>query len=259
MLKAIFYTVAFLAIQLLVGVLVSAVAGFASVESQNAIMFVTILLSSLVTIAIFLLAKWSVASRNYLLSRPYSVLFWAVLASLGALVPSMLLQEQMPELPAALQQLVDEAGEQMALLLNMRGGYFIIAILVPLTEELVFRGGVLRVLLSSGKHNHWLWIAVSALLFSLAHGNPAQMPHAFLIGLLLGWLYYRTGSILPGVVYHWANNTVAYLLFKLYPAPDIQLTDILGHNTRTIGAALIFSLFILVPALYQLHLRMRRV
>ena len=101
-------------------------------------------------------------------------------------------------------------------------------------------------------------IAVSAALFSLIHMNPAQMPHAFIIGLLLGWMFYRTGSIVPAVAFHWTNNTIAYILFKLYPDTDLRLVDILGTQ-RKVGAAVIFSLFILLPALYQLHLRMKRV
>jgi hypothetical protein len=83
------------------------------------------------------------------------------------------------------------------------------------------------------------------------------MPHAFLSGLLLGWMYWRTGSIIPGVVLHWVNNTVSYVLIKLYPDPDMRLIDLFGTN-RHVGAAVIFSLFILLPAIYQLSLLMKR-
>lgn len=62
-----------------------------------------------------------------------------------------------------------------------------------------FRGAILRKLLTMfPKRQHWIAIAVSAVLFALAHFNVVQSLHAFLIGLLLGWLYYRTDSILPG-------------------------------------------------------------
>jgi len=100
-------------------------------------------------------------------------------------------------------------------------------------------------------------IAFSAFFFALIHANPAQMPHAFLIGLLLGWLYYRTDSVVPGVVYHWVNNTVAYVVYNLYPDPNIHLIDIFGSQ-RGVAAAVLFSLFILLPALYQLNLRLRK-
>ena len=99
-------------------------------------------------------------------------------------------------------------------------------------------------------------IALSALIFAIVHLNPAQMPHAFLIGLLLGWLYMRTGSIVPGVAYHWANNTVAYVMFHVYHNPQ-SLTDIIGPGTRPLLLALLFSLCIFLPAIVQLNQRMK--
>ena len=128
--------------------------------------------------------------------------------------------------------------------------------LAPLCEELVFRGAVLRALLR-WTPRHWVAIAISALFFALIHVNPAQMPHAFLAGLLLGWLYYRTDSVVPGIVLHWVNNSIAYVVYNLYPDPDMQLIDLFGTQ-RHVAAAVVFSLFILLPALYQLHLRMKK-
>ena len=83
------------------------------------------------------------------------------------------------------------------------------------------------------------------------------MPHAFLVGLLLGWMYSRTGSILPGVAYHWANNSIAYVVYNVYPDTHLTLVDILGSQ-RHVLMAVGFSLLILLPALYQLNLWMRR-
>jgi hypothetical protein len=102
-------------------------------------------------------------------------------------------------------------------------------------------------------------IAVSAALFALIHFNPAQMPHAFVIGLLLGWMYQRTGSLAPAIAFHWANNTVAYLLFRAYPDPSLRLIDLFSGQERAVLAAVGFSLLILLPAIYQLHLRMTRI
>ena len=126
----------------------------------------------------------------------------------------------------------------------------------PFIEELVFRGAVLRALLQ-WTPRHWVAIAVSALLFALAHMNPAQLLHPFLIGLLLGWLYERTGSIVPGIIFHWANNTVAYLLIRIYQDPDITITQIFGSQSRVM-MAVGFSLLIFLPALYQLNQRMKK-
>ena len=155
----------------------------------------------------------------------------------------------MPELP-------NWAENEFDMLLSDRWGYLTIGLLAPLSEEIVFRGAILRALLS--RFSPVVAIIISALFFMLIHMNPAQMPHAFLIGLLLGWMYWRTGSILPGVAYHWANNSVAYVMYALYPDPDMKLIDIFKGSEQHVYMALGFSLLILLPALYQLHLWMRR-
>ena len=82
---------------------------------------------------------------------------------------------------------------------------------------------------------------------------------ALLMGLLLGWMYYRTGSILPGVVLHWVNNTVAYAVTILLPASnDMTLSQLFGGNQTSVILSIVFSLFIFLPAIYQLNMRMKR-
>ena len=142
--------------------------------------------------------------------------------------------------------------------MDNRYGYFVLCLLVPFAEEVAFRGAVLRSLLGSFR-NHWAAIAISAVFFAVVHGNPVQMPHAFLVGLLLGWMYYRTGSILPGVVLHWVNNTVVYVVYTLYPyMADASLQQIFGGNTNNMVLSVIFSMFILLPAIYQLNVNMKK-
>lgn len=213
---------------------------------------------TLITAILFMWRKWSPVSGNWIRTRPWAVMAWATVAAVGTLLPSSWLQEHLDFLP-------DITGNDILTLINQRGGYFVVAILVPLCEELVFRGAILRTLLGYGEKDGgkalrpWTAIALSALIFSLAHGNPAQMPHAFILGLLLGWLYQRTGSIIPGLILHIVNNTAAYLLVRAYPGmPDITLKELLGGSSQAVAMAIVFSLLILVPALFQLHLRMRR-
>ena len=46
---------------------------------------------------------------------------------------------------------------------------------------------------------------------------------------------------------------------RAYPGmPDITLKELLGGSSQAVAMAIVFSLLILVPALFQLHLRMRR-
>jgi hypothetical protein len=212
---------------------------------------------SIVAIILFTRLKWTPVSKSYILTRPWGVLFWSVIASLGTIIPSLWIQNLMPEWPEYIQKYIEQTEATLGQLMSTRGGYAVVCLLAPVAEELVFRGAVLHSLLQWQPQRRWLMILLSALLFALAHLNPAQALHPLLIGLLLGWMYVRTNSILPGIVFHWANNTVAYLMYHAYLNPDIQLTDIFGQQSRVM-LAVAFSLLILLPAIYQLNQRMRR-
>lgn len=260
--NAIIYLFEFIALQLCGGFIVEQLWKLilGDTESTTALLITTTSAVSLLVIAIFLLGRMAEVSPKWLRTRPWAVLCWSVLAALGAIIPSAFFQEHIPELPNIVEQEFD-------MILRNRWGYVAIGLLAPLSEELVLRGAILRSLLHWTRSvpvqqtprygGHWTAIAISAVLFALIHFNPAQMPHAFIIGLLLGWMYYRTGSILPGVVFHWVNNSVAYVLYNLYPDPKMKLIDFFGTQ-RAVGAAVLFSLFILLPALFQLNLRLRR-
>ncbi len=250
--KAISYLFIFMGIQLLSGAVMAAAWNlFAHSTEESALKLIaTSAVAGIVTIVAFLATRWAEVSPAWLRTRPWTVLIWSVIASLGAIIPSAWLQEQLPELPNIVEQEFD-------LILKDRWGYVVIGLLTSLSEEVVFRGAILRSLLRSSRLSVGGAIALSALMFSVIHLNPAQLPHTFIIGLLLGWMYYRTGSILPGVAYHWANNSVAYVLYNLYPDPDMKLVDLFGTDSRVL-MAVGFSLLILLPALYQLHLNMRR-
>lgn len=250
--RAIVYTLIFAGIQMLGGGLVDLAYLLIKGDGINigaTGLIIATALTGVATIIVFLATKWTVVSRHWVQTRPWFVLFWCVMAALGLLIPSTWLQEQMPELPNIAEQTFD-------LIMKDRLGYFIVGLLAPLAEELVFRGAVLKSLLQ-WKQNPWVGIVISAILFALIHMNPAQMPHAFLVGLLLGWMYWRTDSIVPGVVYHWVNNSVAYIIYNIYPDPSLTLLDMFGSQQKIL-MALIFSLCVFLPALYQLNLRLKK-
>lgn len=250
--KACIYIVVFLAIQAIAGFIVQGlwtlISGDSATANSTSIILTTVLFSVAV-IAVFLLAKWSEVSKHWVRKRPWITLTWCVVAAFGAIIPSIWMQEHMPELPNIAEDTFD-------MIMKDRWGYLSIGLLAPLAEELVFRGAILRSLLKWASRP-WVAIAISAVFFAVAHLNPAQLPHAFLVGLLLGWMYYRTDSIVPCVVYHWINNTVAYVMYNLYPNADLTLVDLFGSE-RIVLMAVGFSLCLLVPALFQLNMRLEK-
>ena len=250
--NACIYVIVFLAIQVMAGFIVQGLWTLISGESvtPNATSIIlTTVLFSVAVMTVFLLAKWSEVSKHWIRKRPWVTLVWCVVAALGAIIPSVWLQEHMPELPNIAEDTFD-------MIMRDRWGYLSIGLLAPLAEELVFRGAILRSLLRWTKQP-WVAIAISAIFFAAAHLNPAQLPHAFLVGLLLGWMFYRTDSIVPCVVYHWVNNTVAYVMYNLYPSADLTLVDLFGSE-RTALMAVGFSFCLLLPALFQLNMRLEK-
>lgn len=226
-----------------------------SLANDGTAMAVITAAASVVTIIVFMLFRWSPFSRTYLRSRPWGVLAWVFILTFGTVIPSEWLLEQLNvEMSEPMQHLFEEIMKSPA-------GYVAIGLLAPLAEEMVFRGAILRVLLKVfDRRWHWLPIAISAVMFGAVHGNIAQFIHASLLGLLLGWLYYRTGSIVPGVVLHWVNNSIAYVLFNLLPqTANNNLIDLFSGNQRAVWMSLGFSLCILLPSLFQLAIRMKRI
>lgn len=74
----------------------------------------------------------------------------------------------------------------------------------PVVEEILFRGLVMRGLERYGK---WFAIVASSVLFGLFHGNPAQSPYAFAVGLVMGYVAMEY-NLLWAMVMHMINNLV---------------------------------------------------
>ncbi len=102
-------------------------------------------------------------------------------------------------------------------------GILCIAIFGPLVEELLFRGAITKILLQ--QYKPLSAILLSGLIFGIFHLNPAQVVVAIPIGFLLAWLYYRTGSILPGLLIHILNNGMCVYFNKYYPELDSRCLE----------------------------------
>lgn len=87
--------------------------------------------------------------------------------------------------------------------------YFISAAVFPaIIEELVFRGICISCLRPMGTK---FAVILSAIIFGMAHVDPLQSAFAFLFGLLIGAAYVATGSIWPGVLLHFFNNSISVI------------------------------------------------
>lgn len=119
--------------------------------------------------------------------------------------------------------------------------YLYASILAPITEEIFFRGYILRSLRPYGKR---FAILGSAFLFGLFHGNLLQTPYAFLIGLVLGYVAMEH-NILWAIALHMFNNLVlADLLARL--TANLSEMAMGAINLLIFGSFLVASIVILI-------------
>lgn len=85
----------------------------------------------------------------------------------------------------------------------------VIGLIAPVCEEALFRGAFQGTLEQRGPVRA---IACTALAFGVIHLNPFNFIGPILYGLGLGFVVWRTGSILPAILWHVLNNFVAVLL-----------------------------------------------
>lgn len=102
-----------------------------------------------------------------------------------------------------------------------------VSVFAPVFEEFLCRGLVLRGLLQ--KSGPAMAITVSALFFAILHMNPWQALPAFILGLLFGYVYYKTGSLKLTMLMHCVNNTMAVIFSKIPALAEAEnFTEILS-------------------------------
>ncbi|MCF0172543.1 MAG: CPBP family intramembrane metalloprotease [Bacteroidales bacterium] len=125
------------------------------------------------------------------------------------------------------------------------------SLLAPICEELLCRGLVMRGLMRKG--TPLTAILISAAVFGLLHANFQQGVTAFAFGLFLGWVYYRSGSIVACMAVHFTNNTLAQVMAVLFPdAPaDATYADVMPEVCYIL--LYIVSVAVLALTVYVLH------
>lgn len=88
-----------------------------------------------------------------------------------------------------------------------------VSVFAPLFEEWLCRGLVLRGLLQ--KTGPTSAILASAVFFAVLHMNPWQALPAFILGVLFGYVYYKTGSLKLTMLMHCVNNTMAVVFTQI--------------------------------------------
>lgn len=95
---------------------------------------------------------------------------------------------------------------------NIAFAILYLGIFAPICEEIVFRG----LMLSSLKDYipKWVGIIACALCFGVIHfSSPMAMIVTFILGIMLGWIFHSTSSLIPCILAHMLFNVSNFLLF----------------------------------------------
>jgi membrane protease YdiL (CAAX protease family) len=99
------------------------------------------------------------------------------------------------------------------------GGIFVnllvIAVIPAIGEELTFRGIIQKLFNRWFGHPHWA-IVLTAFLFSAMHIQFLSFLPRFFLGLVLGYLFYWSGSIWLTILVHFINNAIAVIFYHYY-------------------------------------------
>lgn len=169
--------------------------------------------------------------------RMSSVAFLAAVTGIFALA---LLGEKL-DLPDLMQ------GNFLGMSQNVLG-ILAIAVVGPVVEELVFREAIQGHMHRNGV-SPWTAIMISSLCFGIIHVNPAQVPFAFCMGMILGIIYYKTGNVLLASLIHIANNSTAVVEMRLL-GEEIETFS----YEQALGGPILTSVYIAVSAAVSLFL-----
>ena len=134
-------------------------------------------------------------------------------------------------------------------------GAFTISLLAPILEEVMFRGAI-QGYLTRKLGNPWLAMAIAALVFGVYHMNPVQVVYASMFGFILGWMYYRTGSLMSVIVGHVLNNSIATLTMLMFgtATESEMMEDILPQEAVIASQVMMFIVFAAASVLLVIKL-----
>lgn len=128
-----------------------------------------------------------------------------------------------------IQEFANETTERFMTEGSLLSGLLIVAALAAISEELLFRSVIQKAFVKICKNAH-VGIILTAIVFSAFHGDFFGFFPRFILGLMLGYMFYLSGSIFPSMLMHFVNNGTIVMLFYL------NKKEVINVDVETFGS-----------------------
>lgn len=160
-----------------------------------------------------------------------------------------------------LKNMEQDAARQIQFMLNRHTlkelimNLIFIALFAGVGEELFFRG-VLQRLFIKLTRSPWLGIILTAALFSAIHFQFLGFIPRFLLGILLGCIYWYSGSLWPAIIAHFFYDGFMVVLIYINPEmiENVDATIIQKSSLQLVLSA-ILSLIVTLVVVWQMKKR----
>ena len=252
------------------GVALGVVAGLSSVDyetllegsSFDNVALIFAVAAQLIVIAVFLPAWRRMRPASFVARReavaPSGVSFAKSLATLLMIGVSAqffvggllgVVELLFPEAMAEYSELMEDSSVGVFAVISALS----IAVLAPINEEIACRGVMFEYAMRAmspgwnaadgaryravSARAFWIANTLQALAFGALHMNLIQGSYAFALGVLEGWVFWRTGKLRYPIILHFALNISSYLVEPLYPLLSVVPTGLVIVLAAVVCAA----------------------
>ncbi|MBO7110528.1 MAG: CPBP family intramembrane metalloprotease [Bacteroidaceae bacterium] len=205
----------------------------------NTVLAPALLISDFVVIVLLLLMKYC-GLKELIKTVPGDIFLISMIFGICAIFAVDLLSSTV-DIPNMLEEQFKDMSKTVS-------GFLGICIIGPIMEEIMMRRIILKEMERLTK-SMWWGIIISAALFSIVHVNPVQVVFAMPAGIILGWLYCKTGSLLVPISLHILNNTISFITMRFGVESELSVKSTLG--------SVLFVVFALITVLSVIWINRR--
>lgn len=123
-------------------------------------------------------------------------------------------------------------------------GCITIGILAPIVEEVLFRGIILQGLINYG-YKKWYALIFASFIFAILHINFLQIISAFILGMIIGWIYLDSKSLIFSIILHIINNLGICCFYLFFKFNNIYIQNSILVNLILLIFSSLSSIFIM--------------